>query len=593
MVVADVNGDGKPDVVVANGADNTVSVLLNTMAPGANAPAFTSQKPFSTGSIPISVAVADVNGDGKPDLVVANARYNTVSVLLNTTAPGATIPTFAAQKTFPVGGDPTSVAVADINGDAKPDLIVANLENNTVSVLLNITAPGATVPTFANQKTFSTGATPVSVAVGDVNGDSKPDLIVTNRSDNTVSVLLNAPLTATGTIIESDAPPPTVSFAIPGETLGENTGSFSIPVNLSAATKDATTIPFIVRGTAVSGSDYTVDTNPLVIPAGQTTGAITGTIINDYALDRPQTLTFTLGTPTNATLGALTTNTMLIAETPPRGSITYKPGYASLTEPVPGSTVPYYFNIALDDISPVPVTVYYQTRDGSAKAGEDYRGVNSYRVTFPAFAHGATVNSPPSQDVAITVNGDASDGINPETFAVMLTSAYNATINSSSRSAIGTITQATPQAGTKVSIADFSAAGPSAGSTVFNVPITLDGPAAQPLTVYYGTAGGTATSRVDYVGQTKGHLTIGAGDTSADIPITILADAAGHTNVTFTITISYWVNNAIVSSAATVTITYPPAGSAAAIQADSLASWSNPTSAVSTEALDQVFAEMK
>ena len=128
---------------------------------------------------------------------------------------------------------------------------------------------------------------------------------------------------------------------------------------------------------------------------------------------------------------------------------------------------------------------------------------------------------------------------------------------------------------------------------MFDVPITLDGPAAQPITVYYSTTDGTASSGVDYVGQSNGHVTIGAGDSSADIPITILADAAAHTNLTFTITIYHWVNGAIVSSTATVTITYPPAAPASVIRADSLASWSNPTSPVSTDALDQVFAEMK
>ena len=58
------------------------------------------------GSNPFSVAVADVNGDGKPDLVTANFYGNTVSVLLNTTATGATTPTFAAQATFAVGPAP-------------------------------------------------------------------------------------------------------------------------------------------------------------------------------------------------------------------------------------------------------------------------------------------------------------------------------------------------------------------------------------------------------------------------------------------------------------------------------------------------------
>ena len=249
---------------------------------------------------------------------------------------------------------------------------------------------------------------------------------------------------------------------------------------------------------------------------------------------------------------------------------------------MPGNTLLYYFTIALDDISSMPVTVYYQTRNGSAQAGEDYHGVTNYRVTFPALAHGATANSPPSQDLAITVNGDATDDTSPETFAVVLTSAYNATIKSEARSATGTIIQAPPQAGTKVSIADFSAAGPSAGMVVFDVPITLDGPAAQPITVYYSTADGTAMSGFDYMGQNNGHVTMGAGDTSADIPITILADAAGHTNLTFTVTIYQWINNAIVSSTATVTIDYTPPAPASVLEAASLDPWSNPTSGSTT-----------
>ncbi len=104
-------------------------MLLNTTAPGATTPSFATQQTFATGSLPISVTAADVNGDGKPDLIVANEqRSNTVSVLLNTTAPGATTPSFATQQTFAAGNGPFSVTAADVNGDGKPDLIVANAE---------------------------------------------------------------------------------------------------------------------------------------------------------------------------------------------------------------------------------------------------------------------------------------------------------------------------------------------------------------------------------------------------------------------------------------------------------------------------------
>src|SRR5271167_2392777 len=107
---------------------------------------FAAQQTFATGSAPESVTAADVNGDGKPDLIVANAIDSTVSVLLNTTLPGAATPSFAAQQTFGTGAFPESVMAADVNGDGKPDLIVANETGNTVSVLLNTTLPGAAKP---------------------------------------------------------------------------------------------------------------------------------------------------------------------------------------------------------------------------------------------------------------------------------------------------------------------------------------------------------------------------------------------------------------------------------------------------------------
>src|SRR5205823_11874128 len=103
---------------------NSVSVLLNTTAPGATTPTFAAQRTFAAGNQPLSVTTADVNGDGKRDLLVANFGTANVSVLLNTTAPGSATATFSAQRPFVAGGSPESVAAADIDGDGKPDLIV-------------------------------------------------------------------------------------------------------------------------------------------------------------------------------------------------------------------------------------------------------------------------------------------------------------------------------------------------------------------------------------------------------------------------------------------------------------------------------------
>ena len=176
--VADVNGDGNPDLVVASFASNgSISVLL-----GNGDGTFQSPDIITVGSWPGSVAVADVNGDGKPDLVVANTGNNDVGVLL-----GNGDGTFQAQQTFAAGEYTSFVAAADLNGDGKVDLVVANGDAFNVGVLL-----GNGDGTFQDQRTFSTGpnSEPMCVAVADVNGDGRVDLVVANEGSDNVGVLL-------------------------------------------------------------------------------------------------------------------------------------------------------------------------------------------------------------------------------------------------------------------------------------------------------------------------------------------------------------------------------------------------------------------
>ena len=188
VAVGDVDGDGKPDIVVVNMGSNTVSVYRNISASGSiTAGSFATQVNFSTGGSPVYVALADIDRDGKPDIVVTNRGSNTVSVFRNTSTIGSV--SFAAQVTATTGNNPEGIAIGDIDGDGRYDLVVANYGSNTVSVLRNTSAIGSV--SFAGQVTVATGAQPYGAVIGDIDGDGKPDVAVTNFGSATVSVLRN------------------------------------------------------------------------------------------------------------------------------------------------------------------------------------------------------------------------------------------------------------------------------------------------------------------------------------------------------------------------------------------------------------------
>jgi hypothetical protein len=191
VATGDLNNDGRPDFATANLNSNTVSVFINTTAPGAVVSTFTDKTDFGTGTEPVAVTLFDVNSDGKLDLAVANFALNSISILLNTTAPGSLTPTFANRQNFAAGLGPLFAAVGDVNSDGKLDLAVVDVLTNTLSVLLNTTAPGAAIANFAARQEFATELGPNCVKMGDLNGDGKIDIAVSNFNTGTITILLN------------------------------------------------------------------------------------------------------------------------------------------------------------------------------------------------------------------------------------------------------------------------------------------------------------------------------------------------------------------------------------------------------------------
>jgi hypothetical protein len=259
VAVGDFNGDSKLDIATAiPGNPGLISVLVNRTPTGAMSASFAPPQTFGVSPGPTTVAVGDVNRDGKPDLIAVGG--NTSSVLLNTTPTGAITLSFAPAQTFPVGGtNPLALAVADFNGHGKPDLVFANALSDTVTVLLNGTPTGSTVANFSPPQPFYVNSYPVAVVAADFNGDGKPDLAVINQNPpGTISVLLNtwnpAQITlsgspATGTISAALEAPASIAI-VPGSSGQSSAVNTAFALPLAVDVRDAAN--FLVRGVSVT-----------------------------------------------------------------------------------------------------------------------------------------------------------------------------------------------------------------------------------------------------------------------------------------------------------------------------------------------------
>jgi hypothetical protein len=180
VAVADVNGDGKPDLISANAGVGSLTVLTNN-----GDGIFGSNATLNVGTVPVFVAAADINGDGKPDLISANdssASGGSLTVLTNN---GKGLFVLSATLTAAIAG-PYCVAVADVNGDGKPDLICADSGDNLLTIFLGNGTGG-----FTPNSTIGVGNLPEYVVAADLNSDGEPDLVAANFNDGTLSILTN------------------------------------------------------------------------------------------------------------------------------------------------------------------------------------------------------------------------------------------------------------------------------------------------------------------------------------------------------------------------------------------------------------------
>jgi MBG domain (YGX type)/Bacterial Ig-like domain (group 3)/FG-GAP-like repeat len=362
VAVADFDGDGNLDLVVANQGNNTVGILL-----GNGDGTFGGYTDYPAGTGPYFVAIGDFRANGDLDLAVGNNTSPAVNVLL-----GDGLGDFGGPVTYATGNSPISEAVGDFDGDGKLDLVVTNTTDATVSVLL-----GKGDGTFQPQAVYTTGTNSYSVAVGDFNGDGRPDLAVADKGQRDVSVLLNtATETATASLANVSIPgsgvPP--QHLIDASYFGDANfhSSISLPISLTS-TQVTTTVTLTASPTSSTyGQSVTLTAtlNPSMAGTYVTTG---------------ETITFlsgatTLGTGTLNALGVATfTLTALQA------------GTDSLTASYPGDT-----NFKNSTSPPLSFTVTKAVLTVTAtNASKVYGSANpTFAYTITGYVNGDPPGSP-------------------------------------------------------------------------------------------------------------------------------------------------------------------------------------------------------
>lgn len=614
---ADMNRDGKIDLVVTSSTQNSVQVLMGN-GDGSFAPGSV----LNTGNSPVSSYVADVNGDGIPDLVVVNKGSNTFSVLngrgdgtfnaaaefvvgsgplaaavgsfygnahvdiatIDNVANSLSVPrgngdgTFGAARSYAAGDQPVAVASADLDGDGTPDLAVANYCNaggcsssGGVAILL---AGAAGV--YDLSAVYAMGAGSVAVALVDVNGDGKPDLISLNRIDKTLSIRLGAVGGEFGALSTTSLSAAPLALTI-GDFNGD--GKQDVAVLEDCGTTNCT-VPGqveILQGTGSgnfqSAAIHAVGYAPVGIAAGATrnVGATDLVIANrcgaDASCKSGGTATILLGdgkgsfaNGTSVSLGAGPAGMALanlrgsgvldlvitrsadnsVAVFPGTGAGTFN---APMTYPVgnvPSALTIADFNgdgrpdVAVANVADSTVSVLYGTGSGTLQSAAPI-AVNTNPVALTAIsgpAHTAasiaTVNGVSSGaasgsrlTVVSNVHARPNVGINTTTMVLTVGPPASTTVNSSTAVALSLSIQGDPATGIPGG-GTVTIAGNDTAATVFctgTLPTATSGSTSTFSCTTSSLNGGVTTLTASYDGDTN----YAANSTTASVTVTPLA----------------------------------------------------------------------
>ncbi|MCY2953538.1 MAG: hypothetical protein NTU53_16405 [Planctomycetota bacterium] len=445
----------------------------------------------------------------------------TMGTPTNATASGATVHTVTIVDNDPVPTVEFTSANQSAGENAGTITLVVQLSAvSGADITVPFTIGGTTTPDVDYNITASPIIIPAGLTTGSiviaVTDDSlyEPTEAVVVSLGTPTNATLGTTAAHTLTILDNDLPP-AVQFAVASQGVGEGVGTINVTAQLSAVSGMDVTVPVSVAGTASGGLDYTIASGPLIIPAGQAAGTVAVAVLQDVLHETAETVILTLGTPTNAVIGAVTTHTLTIIDDDPLPVVQFSVAAQSVAEVVQAVAITAYLSaIAGTDVT-VPVAV-----TGTATTVVDYT-ITPGPIIIPA---GFTTGT-----VTVTV---AHDMLHEANEAVILT------LGTPTDAVLGTITTHT------VTIIDddpppivqFTAASQSVAENAGTAIVTaqLSVVAGLDVTLPF-TLSGTAVSGADYT-ITPSPITIPAGSTTGSIAVALNDELGFEADETLVIT---------------------------------------------------------